>query len=116
MYTFRKQSIVVIGATGQIGTPLTKALLSLGHHVIILHRAQSANNSEKLNANKAQGATLIAINDMLNIDEIANAIEGADALISAVPGNKEIITEAEPLWLKAALKAGVKRFVPTEFG
>jgi uncharacterized protein YbjT (DUF2867 family) len=27
MYTFRKQTVAIIGATGQIGTPLTKKLL-----------------------------------------------------------------------------------------
>ena len=116
MYTFRKQSVAVIGAAGQIGTPLTKGLLSLGHNVIVLHRAMSGQNSPKLNAFKEQGARLIEVKDMLNIDEMIDALKGVDTLISAVPATKEIITESEPLWLEAALKAGVKRFVPTEFG
>jgi len=116
MYTFKKQSVAVIGATGQIGTPLTKKLLALGHDVIILHRSLSSKNSEKLFAYKAQGAQLIEVSDMLNIDQMTAALKGADILICAVPGSKEIITEAEPLWLDAAVRAGVKRFVPTEFG
>ena len=116
MYTFRKQSVAIIGATGQIGTPLTKSLLTLGHNVIILYRTLSTQNSEKLIAYKAQGARLIEVQDMLNINQMATALKGVDTLISAVPGSKEIITKAEPLWLQAALKAGVKRFVPTEFG
>ena len=116
MYTFTKQSVAIIGATGQIGTPLTKKLLALGHNVIILHRSLSGKNSEKLSAYKAQGAQLIEVPDMLNLDQMTAALKDVETLISAVPGSKEIITKAEPLWLEAALKAGVKRFVPTEFG
>ena len=116
MYTFRKQAVAIIGATGQIGTPLTKNLLALGHNVIILHRTLSAQNSEQLSAYKAQGAQLVAVQDMLDIDQMTAALKGVETLISAVPGSKEIITEAEPLWLQAAVKANVKRFVPTEFG
>jgi hypothetical protein len=42
---------------------------------------------------------------------------GVDVLVCAVPATKEIVTEAEPIWLKAApVDAGVKRFVPNEFG
>lgn len=116
MYTFRKQVVAIIGATGQIGTPLTNKLLDLGHDVIIIHRTLHGQNSDKLIAYQAQGARLIHVKDMLDIEKMTSALEGADTLISAAPGSKEIITECEPLWLKAALKAGVKRFVPTEFG
>ncbi|MGF1761626.1 NmrA family NAD(P)-binding protein, partial [Photobacterium sagamiensis] len=116
MYTFRKQSVAVIGATGQVGTPLTKGLLSLGHDVVVLTRNLAGESAEKLNSYKAEGALLVEVRDMLNVDDMAKALEGVDTLICAVPGSKQIITDAEPLWLEAAVKAGVKRFVPTEFG
>jgi uncharacterized protein YbjT (DUF2867 family) len=122
MYTFTKQVVAVIGATGQVGTPLTKHLLTLGHEVKCFSRRES---DEKLKDFRSRGAEIILMpaavqsDDTLNngdVEKMAKHLEGVDILICAVPGSKEIITISEPIWLKAAVKAGVKRFVPTEFG
>lgn len=114
MYILNKQRVAVIGATGQVGTPLTKGLLSLGHDVVVL--ARSLNNREQLNEYKAGGAEIIEVTNMLDVDAMATALKGCNSLICAVPGSEQIITEHEPVWLEAAVKASVKRFVPTEFG
>ncbi|MDF2154565.1 aromatic alcohol reductase [Vibrio sp. CAU 1672] len=108
-----KKHIAVIGAAGQIGTPLTRGLLSLGHDVTIITRKAQ---DEKLAAFKQQGANIVTCPDMHDIDALAVLLEGVDTLVACVPGSKPIIEQSEPLWLKAAVKAGVKRFVPTEFG
>ncbi|ELR66921.1 Isoflavone reductase [Photobacterium marinum] len=113
MYTFRKQTVAVIGATGQVGTPLTKNLLLLGHDVLVLTRSL---NSEKISEFQALGARMVEVKDMMDVDLMATTLAGVETLICAVPGSKYIVTQAEPLWLDAAVKAGVKRFVPTEFG
>lgn len=114
MYIFNKQCVAVIGATGQVGTPLTRGLLSLGHDVVVLVR--SLKHQKQLNEYKANGAEIVEVTDMLDVDAMASALSGADILICAVPGSEQIINEQEPIWLEAAVKAGVKRFVPTEFG
>ncbi|MCW8329047.1 aromatic alcohol reductase [Photobacterium sp. SDRW27] len=111
-----KQHVAVIGATGQIGTPLTRGLLSLGHHVTIITRAKTASNEAKLAAFEAQGAKVVKCADMHDVDSVSQHLQGVDTLVVAVPGAKEIIQKSEPIWLEAAVKAGVKRFVPTEFG
>lgn len=116
MYSFKKQTIAVIGAAGQVGMPLTKGLLSLGHEVVVLIRGRNAGTEAKLASFEANGARIVTVADMQNVTLLADALRGVDTLICAVPGSKEIIANAQPVWLDAAVKAGVKRFVPTEFG
>jgi len=109
-----QQTIAVIGATGQIGSPLTKSLLELGHKVILLVR--SYKHKKKLEYFRERNARIILIEDFYDVDELSCAIKNADTLVCAVPASDEIIKHSEPLWLKAAVKADIKRFVPTEFG
>ncbi|WP_299793291.1 aromatic alcohol reductase [uncultured Shewanella sp.] len=111
-----KKHVAVIGAAGQVGTPLTKGLLSLGHKVTIIFRARNAQNSVKLTEFEALGARLIECPDMKDLHALTKALRGVDTFVVSVPGSKENIQDFEPLWLEAAVKAGVKRFVPTEFG
>ncbi|MGF1885143.1 aromatic alcohol reductase [Photobacterium profundum] len=113
MYTFRKQVVAVIGATGQVGTPLTNNLLALGHEVRVFTRDSK---NEKVATFEKQGASVVEVKNMTNVDLMAQKLEGVDVLLCAVPGSKQIVTEVEPIWLDAAVKAGVKRFIPTEFG
>lgn len=110
---FRKQVIAVLGATGQVGTPLTKHLLTLGHDVKVFSRRSG---DLKMTEFDDKGATVVMEPDMLNLDKMVKHLQGVETLICAVPGSKEVICEFEPIWLEAAVKAGVKRFVPTEFG
>ncbi|ROV59719.1 NAD-dependent epimerase/dehydratase family protein [Vibrio ponticus] len=115
MSTFNQQNIAIIGATGQVGTPLTRALLKLGHQVTVITRSLTK-ESEKLTEYAQNGAKIVPVADLSDKESIAQAIQGADALVCAVPGDKTIITQFQPIWLEAALEAKVKRFVPTEFG
>jgi len=107
------KQIAIIGATGQVGTPLTQSLLAEGHSVRILNRAET---SDRLNVYEAAGAEIKHCPEMGNASAVASAIEGCDTLICAVPASETIITQSEPVWLEASLKAGIERFVPTEFG
>lgn len=111
-----KKHVAVIGATGQIGTPLTNGLLTLGHDVTVITRERNARNSAKLAQFENQGAKIVECADMHDVDSMANILQGIDTLVASVPGSKEIIQKSEPIWLAAAVKAGVERFVPTEFG
>lgn len=111
-----KKSVAVIGATGQIGTPLTKALLDLGHDVVVVARQINDHNKNSLHSFEKKGAKINICPNMKDVDEVAKAIMGCDTLVVAVPGSKQNIKELEPIWLKAAVKAKIKRFVPTEFG
>jgi hypothetical protein len=111
-----QKHIAVIGATGQIGSPLTRALLQQGHAVTILTRSRSGDNESRLSRCEQAGAKVVVCSQMEDVDAVASALQGCDTLVAAVPGSKAIIHQLEPVWLKAALNAGLQRFVPTEFG
>ena len=112
----KKKHVAVIGATGQIGTPLTKSLLKEGHTVTILTRERNRANETQLADHEGRGAKVVICPEMQNVDAVADALKGCDTLVASVPGSKTIIQESEPIWLKAAVKAGLDRFAPTEFG
>ncbi|CAD6887443.1 unnamed protein product [Tilletia controversa] len=103
------KTFAVLGS-GAIGKPLIEEFLAAKLPLTILTRDES---KPDLQPYKAQGATLKAV-DYDSIDSIAAALEGVDAFISAL-GNQH--KEGLPNDLaKAAKKAGVKVYVPSEFG
>lgn len=111
-----EQTVAIIGATGQVGTPLTRNLLEMGHNVRVLVRVRAQSDTGRLAEYEKHGAEIVEVPDMLNVDALSSVLGGADALVAAVPGSQQIITESEPIWIQAAVKAGVKRYVPSEFG
>lgn len=108
--------VSIIGATGQIGTPLTRSLLAGGHRVRAIVRSRSPKNADRLDEYEREGAEISVCPEMDDVSAVAGAISGCDTLIGSVPASQEVVTKLEPVWLEAALKAGVTRFVPNEFG
>ncbi|KAE8266140.1 hypothetical protein A4X09_0g6212 [Tilletia walkeri] len=103
------KTFAVLGS-GAIGKPIIEEFLAAKLPLTILTRDES---KPELQAYKAQGAILKAV-DYDSVDSIAAALEGIDAFISAL-GNQH--KEGLPNDLaKAAKKAGVKVYVPSEFG
>mmetsp|Transcript_3311 Transcript_3311/g.5805 ORF Transcript_3311/g.5805 Transcript_3311/m.5805 type:complete len:312 (-) Transcript_3311:48-983(-) len=111
-YTFVKQTVAVIGATGQVGSPLSKTLLDLGHTVKVLTRKPLVHDK----AEHLEGADVVVLPDMHDKAALVKTLKDVDVLVCAVPGSEPVINKSEPIWLDAAVEAGVKRFVPTEFG
>jgi len=111
-----KQRIAIIGASGQVGSPITSSLLKMGHDVLLIVRKIHDGNVNKLKEFQSRGAILKVVNNIDDSDELASYLTGFDALVCAVPGNRELIKNSQERWLEAAVKAKVKRFVPTEFG
>lgn len=97
-------SIVVFGASGNIGSNIRKEALSRGHRVTAITRSVQIEPEANL-------TTLSA--DITNADDVARIVAGHDAVISAYsPGLRNYSAEdAAELIRKAhdALFAGVKR-------
>ncbi len=106
------KNILIAGATGHLGPFLVKELIDQGKNVYALIRPESMSNPEKINPLKAQGAHLVEgdINDQASLDK---ACQNMDVVISALGGGQLM---QQTNLLDAALKAGVKRFIPSEFG
>jgi len=108
-----KITVAVLGATGQVGTPLILGLLKQNNVTAI---ALSRKKSEKTQLLEDAGATVRVVSDLSDEATVVEALSGVNTLIVATAASEEIVTKLEPIWLAAAVKAGVTRFVPTEFG
>ena len=102
-------NVLLIGATGFVGSAVLNELVSRGHKVTAVVR-----NIEKL----AKSDLVDAVKeDVANVDAIAKLAEGKDAIISAYnpgwtnPDIATLISENYPKILEAAKKSGVERLL-----
>lgn len=92
-------------AGGLVGKPTVAALLSAGFKVTILSRSGSSD------AFPSDVKVIKA--DYDSIESLTSALAGIDAVVSTVgaPGLK-----SQGNVIEAAVRAGVKRFIPSEYG
>jgi putative NADH-flavin reductase len=100
--------IVVLGATGNIGRRIVKEALDRGHAVTGVARNPAKASDPR--ARMVQG-------DVTDVDSVADAVRGADAVVNAIsprPGSAgkapSLVAVARTL-LSALPKAGVKRLL-----
>ena len=102
-------NVLLIGATGFVGSAVLNELVSRGHKVTAVVR-----NIEKLAKNDLVDAVK---EDVANVEAIAKLAESKDAIISAYnpgwtnPDIATLITENYPKILEAAKKSGVERLL-----
>ena len=102
-------NVLLIGATGFVGSAVLNELVERGHKVTAVVR-----NVEKIAKNDLVTAVK---EDVANVEAIAKLAEGKDAIISAYnpgwmnPKIATLITENYPKILEAAKKSGVKRLL-----
>ena len=104
--------IVLAGATGNLGGRIARALLKRGGKMRALVRHNSA--PEKVEALRKLGAT-ITESDFGSIPELIEGCAGGSCVISALSGLRDVIVETQTLLLNAAVKAGVPRFIPSDY-
>lgn len=110
-------TIVVAGATGNLGGRIVDALLARGAAVRALVRPGT--DAAKRDALARRGAD-VAETDYADAGALANgalarALRGAAAVVSALQGLHEVVVGAQSVLLDAALAAGVPRFIPSDF-
>ncbi|MGJ8726658.1 MAG: NmrA family NAD(P)-binding protein [Roseibacillus sp.] len=109
-------TIAVIGGTGQFGHPLCLQLAASGAPVLAVSRNRSAKNAEQLAALEAGGCQLGFCSDPKDEDALTALLEGCDTVVMVTRATPDSLRQQDPLYLQAATKAGVRRFVPNEFG
>jgi nucleoside-diphosphate-sugar epimerase len=108
----RDSAIVVAGATGDLGGRIVKSLLEQGAGVIgLVRRGTERGRLERL---QKPGVTIVEI-DLSRASEVASACSGASCVVSALSGLRDVIVEAQSVLLEAAIKAGVPRFIPSDY-
>lgn len=106
------QTIVVAGATGHLATLIVQELLARHAHVRALVRRDTP-LSQTATLEKA-GAVVIPV-DYQNTVALAEALRNAQCVVSALSGLQDVIVETQSDLLKAALNAGVPRFIPSDY-
>lgn len=100
------QNVALAGATGNLGEPILKALLSSGNFNVTALTREGSNSTFPPNVTVARV-------DYGSISNLTEALKGQDAFISTV--GTAGVGQQQKL-VDAALAAGVKRFIPSEFG
>lgn len=107
-----KKVILVAGATGNLGNRISRELIKRGADVRAIIRTST--DAEKIETLKKMGVKVYEV-DMNSIDEIANASAGVDCVVSTLAGLSNVIIDLQKRILDAAVKAGVPRFIPSDF-
>lgn len=105
-------NIVLAGAAGDLGARIAKALIARGAAVRALVRIEvSAADKDRLTG---MGA-VVAPADVADVGPVATACEGAACVVSALNGLHDTIMDRQGVLLDGAVKAGVPRFISSDF-
>ncbi|KAH6609808.1 oxidoreductase [Trichoderma cornu-damae] len=101
------KNVALAGASGHVGKAFLKALLDAGgFNVTVLKRSSSSSAFP-------DGVKAVDV-DFESVDSLAAALAGQDVVVSAL-GNTALGEEQKKL-VDAAVVAGVRRFIPSEYG
>ncbi|KAK5724183.1 hypothetical protein LTR17_013565 [Elasticomyces elasticus] len=104
------QNIILVGAGGCLGVALIKGLTSEpSFNVLVLVRSSSS--TLKTIPRDYPSVTIRKISDTCPKDELIEAFKGQDAVVNATTA-----VEEQYRFIDAAVEAGVKHYVPSEFG
>jgi len=104
--------VLVVGATGLVGSNLVRACTERGFVVRALVRPETLANTRKMDPIRASGAVIME-GSLEDFDSLFKACKSMDIVISAVSGAQ---LAQQSLLVRAAIKAKVKRFIPSDFG
>ncbi|KAI1075199.1 NAD(P)-binding protein [Whalleya microplaca] len=97
--------VALAGATGNLGPAILDQLLKGGFEVTVLTRDSSKHSFP--------ASVKVKSVDYDSLDSLTNALQGQDAVVSTLAS---LALSKQLLLVDAAAKAGVKRFLPSEFG
>jgi nucleoside-diphosphate-sugar epimerase len=105
-YDISIKRVALAGVNGNLGSAILKELLKSGlFEVTVLTRESSTHTFPP--------EVKVAKVDYTHLDSLASALQGQDALVSAVAS---LAVLSQRLLIDAAVQAGVKRIIPSEFG
>ncbi|CAN8096347.1 unnamed protein product [Discula destructiva] len=102
------RTVAVVGASGLVGLRVVKALQEKGFEVTAISREGYAATFP--------GRVAVKKADLSSVESLTLAFAGQDAVISAISTVAVIVPGAQDPLIDAAVAAGVKRFLPSEYG
>jgi len=107
-----KKIILVAGATGNLGLRIVKNLLRSDVEIRVLVRTTSG--IDKTKQLKQLGVKIYTI-DSWCAEELITPCRDVTCVVSALAGLRDVIIDAQKILLDAAIAAGVKRFIPSDY-
>ena len=105
-------TIVVAGATGNLGGRIARALRERGASVRAIVRHGAA--PDKLERLEKLGVSIATV-DLSSPSQVTSACSGASCVVSALQGLRDVIVDAQAALLQGAIKAEVPRFIPSDY-
>lgn len=105
-------TLLVAGATGDLGRRVVRELLQHDLRVRVLTRPGSATAAELFGAEPRVEVVAAAYSDHAALTAAAS---GVDVVVSTVSGTRPVIVDAQRALLAASVAAGVERFVPSDY-
>ncbi|WP_227699207.1 aromatic alcohol reductase [Spirosoma radiotolerans] len=105
-------TILIAGATGDLGGRIINALLERGANVRALVRPGT--DAAKVAKLEQRGVTIVRA-DLSDVPGLTQACTGVSCVVSALQGLGDVIIDGQSTLLDAALAAGVPRFIPSDF-
>ncbi|KAF2008013.1 NAD(P)-binding protein [Amniculicola lignicola CBS 123094] len=106
------KNVILAGPTGSVGAPILKALLAEPSFKVTILTRQSSSNPAKLPAN----VPVKTVSDAFTVEELTEAFKGQDAVVIAISTTPITQDNLAHRFIDAAVAAGVKRLIPSEFG
>lgn len=106
------KTILVAGATGDLGKRICRELIKRGAEVNAIVRIST--DPEKIEVLKKMGVNIFEI-DLNDVSQIAKVSYGVNCVVSSLAGLSDVIVELQKNILDGAIQAGVPRFIPSDF-
>lgn len=105
-------TVLVAGATGDLGGRIVRELLRHDVRVRVLTRPGSATAADRFRDDPRVDVVAAGYDDRAALTE---AVAGSDVVVSAVSGTRPVIVDAQRALLAATVAAGVPRFLPSDY-
>lgn len=103
--------ILVAGATGNLGNKIVDELLKLNAIVKAVVRPQA--DQHKIQKLVSKNVEVFKLD--YTLENLTMACKDVDCAVSALAGFEDSVIESQKILVQAAIKAGVPRFIPSDF-
>lgn len=101
------KNVTLVGANGNLGSKILEALVAAGTFRVTVIRRKSSKSTP------SQPVRVVEVSDDWTLEELRDALKGEDAAIAAWPLRN---VDEHLRYANAAAAAGVKRFIPADYG
>ena len=110
------QSILLVGATGMLGSHIARELLSQPDAKVrlLLRDAHDPAKADDIKPLLALGAEIVE-GDLADPASLDRATQGIEVIVSAVQGGPDVIVEGQVALAEAGKRNGARRFLPSDY-